>query len=99
MYTVTIDSHTRGLPVYYTENGIERFAGSTPCKIYSDKAKIKYVTIKNGDIYQTLSLKRKDRLSTYWNFVPFYTFLWGYVVDKSTSRSRIYGQKKYYVDL
>lgn len=99
MYTVYITSKTPKLPVYYTENGIEHYVGNTPCEIYSDKAKIKYVTVQNGSIYQTVPLKRKDRLSTYWNFVPYYTFIWGYFVDKGTSRSRIYSQKEYYVDL
>lgn len=99
MYTVTINSATKGLPVYYMENGIERFAGITPCKLYSDKAKIKYVTVKKGDIYQTIDLNRKDRGSIYWNFFPMYTFVWGYFVDKGTSRSRIYGQKEYFVDM
>ena len=99
MRTVTIASRTRGLPVYYTENGVERLAGFTPCEIYSDKAKIKYVTVKNGEIYQTLSLKRKDRGSIYWNFMPMYTFVWGYFVDKGSGRSRIYSQKEYFVDL
>lgn len=99
MRTVTIASRTRGLPVYCTENGVERLAGFTPCEIYSDKAKIKYVTVKNGEIYQTISLKRKDRGSIYWNFMPMYTFVWGYFVDKGTGRSRIYSQKEYFVDL
>ena len=99
MNTVYIDSKTKGLPVYYTEDGIERFVGLTPCKLYSDKAKIKYVTVKNGDIYQTIALKRKDRGSIYWNFFQMHTFIWGYFVDKGTGRSRIYGQKEYFIDL
>lgn len=99
MYTVRIDSRTRGLPVYYTDKGVERFVGYTPCTLYSDKAKIHYVTVKNGDVHQTVTLKREGRLSTYWNFVPYYTFIWGYFVDQGTGRGRVYGQKDYYVDM
>lgn len=99
MYTVTIKSKTKGLPVYVTEDGIERKVGNTPCHIYSDKAKIKYVAVKNGDIYQTVKLKRKDRPSIYWNFFPMYTWIWGYFVDKGTSRGRMYADKEYYVDM
>lgn len=99
MNTVYIDSKTKNLPVYYTHKGVEHFVGNTPCSLYSDKASVKYVTVKNGDIYQTIELEREDRLSTYWNFIPACTFLWGYVVDKGTSRSRIYKNKNYFVDL
>lgn len=99
MCSVIIDSRTKHLPVYYTENGVEHILGFTPCEIYSDKAKIKYVTVRNGDVYQTISLKRKDRNSIYWNFFPMHTFVWGYFVDKGTGRSRIYSQKEYFVDM
>lgn len=99
MYTVYIDSKTKGLPVYVTYDDSEILYGKTPCRIYSEKAKIKYVTVKNGDIYQTITLKRKDRLSTYWNFIPMHTFVWGYFVDKGSSNSRMYSQTSYYVDL
>lgn len=99
MYTVTIDSKTPKLMVYTTENGIDIFQGTTPCDIYSDKAKIKYVTVRNGDIYQTVSLKTKLRTSTYWNFVPYYTWIWGFFVDRATRRSVVYSQKDYYVDM
>lgn len=98
MYTVNIDSKTRGLPVYYTENGTERLLGFTPCNVYSDKAKIKYVTVKNGEEYQTVKLKTKARTSTYWNFVPYYTWIWGYFVDLGTRRGLTYSQKDYYID-
>lgn len=99
MYTVTIRSKTPGLSVYTTENGIDRFQGTTPCRIYSDKAKIKYVTIQNGDIYQTVSLKTKLRTSTYWNFVPYYTWIWGFFVDRANRASVVYSQKDYYIDM
>lgn len=99
LYSVKINSATKGLPIYSTEDGRERLLGYTPCWIYSDKAKIKYITVKNGEIYQTLSLQRKDRASIYWNFFPSYTFIWGYFVDKGTSRSRVYSKKEYYVNL
>ncbi len=98
MYTVRIDSKTRGLPVYYTDKGNERFLGYTPCSVYSDKAKIKYVTVKNGEEYQTVALKTKQRTSIIWNFVPYYTFIWGYFVDLGTRRGLTYSQKEYYVD-
>lgn len=99
MYTVRVDSRTKGLPVYYNDKNGERYAGATPCNIYSDKCKIKYITVKNGEIYQTVKLKIKPRPSSYWNFVPYYTFIWGYIVDQSTGRGREYGQKDYYVDM
>lgn len=99
MYTVTIKSRTKGLPVYYSNDGKERLAGYTPCELYSDKAKIKYITVKNGDVYQTVKLKRRGRKSTYWNFVPYYTFIWGYFVDQHSGRGRTYSDKEYYVDL
>jgi len=98
MYTVRINSKTRGLPVYCIEKGKERLLGVTPCNIYSDKAKIKYVTIKNGEVYQTVKLNTKPRTSTYWNFVPWYTWIWGYFVDLGSRRGLTYGQKEYYVD-
>lgn len=99
MYTVNVKSRTPGLMVYYTEDGIERFAGTTPCRVYSDKAKLKYVTVRNGDIYQTVKLKTKPRTSTYWNFFPMHTFIWGFFVDQGTGRGKTYSQKEYYVDM
>lgn len=99
MYTVRIDSKTKRLPVYCTEKGTERFVGYTPCNIYSDKAKIQYVTVKKGDIYQVVKLKTKLRTSIYWNFVPYYTWIWGFFVDRGTRRGLTYSQKDYYVDL
>lgn len=99
MYTVRIDSKTQGLPVYCTENGNERLLGFTPCYVYSDKAKINYITVKNGEEYQTVKLKTKPRASSYWNFVPMHTWIWGYFVDLGTRQGVIYGQKDYYVDL
>ena len=99
MYTVTVSSNSSRLPVYYTEKGQEKFLGYTPCQIYSDKAKIKYVTVKKGDIAQTVKLKTKQRKSIWWNFVPYYTWIWGYFVDLGTRRGIVYGQKEYYVDL
>jgi hypothetical protein len=98
MYTVHINSKTRGLQVCWTENGEERILGYTPCDVLSDKAKIKYITVKNGEEYQTVELKTKARTSTYWNFAPFHTFIWGYFVDICSRRGLIYGQKDYYVD-
>lgn len=98
MYTVHINSKTRGLPVYCTENGTVRLLGHTPCNVYSDKAKIKYITVKNGEEYQTVKLKIKPRTSTYWNFVPYYTWIWGYFVDRGSRRGLTYGQKDYYID-
>lgn len=99
MYTVYIRSKTPGLMVYTTENGIDHFQGTTPCRIYSDKAKIKYVTVRNGEVYQSVPLKTKLRTSTYWNFAPFHTWLWGFFVDRGTRRSVVYGQKDYYIDM
>ncbi|MDE6643973.1 MAG: hypothetical protein K2K27_07720 [Muribaculaceae bacterium] len=99
MYTVTIRSKTPGLNVYSTEKGDDRLLGKTPCQVYSDKAKIKYVTVQNGDIYETVNLKTTLRPSTYWNFVPYYTWIWGFFVDRGTRRSVIYSQKDYYIDM
>lgn len=99
MYTVNIRSKTPGLMVYTTENGIDQFQGTTPCRIYSDKAKIKYVTVRNGEVYQTVHLKTKLRTSTYWNFVPWYTWIWGFFVDLGTRCSVVYGQKDYYIEM
>ena len=100
MYTVCIDSKTRGLPVYCIENGNERLLGFTPCKVYSDKAMIKYVTVRNGEEYQMVKLKTKPRKSAYWNFVPWpgYNWSWGFFLDKGTRRGLTYSQKEYYVD-
>ncbi len=99
MYTVTINSKTRGLPVYYTDKQGEHLAGYTPCNIYSDKAKIQFITVKNGDIYQTVKLSTKPRTSIYWNIVPAYTWIYGYFVDLGTRRGITYKQKEYFVDL
>jgi hypothetical protein len=99
MYTVRIDSKTSGLPVYCTVKGNERLLGLTPCNIYSDKAKIKYVTVKNGDEFQTVKLRTKLRISCYWNFLPYYTWIWGYIVDRFSRTGLTYAQKEYYVDL
>lgn len=101
MYTVTIRSKTPGLMVYTTENGIDYFQGTTPCRIYSDKCKIKYVTVRNGDVYQTVKLGTKPRISSYWNFVPYpmYNWIWGFFLDQGTGRGKTYGQKEYFVDM
>ena len=99
MYTVFIDSRTKGLPVYYTEKGVEKIAGVTPCYIYSDKAKIKFVTIKNEDVYHTMPLKTKLRTSTIWNVLPGPLFIWGFFADGISGRSVVYSQKEYFVDL
>ena len=101
MYTVRIDSRTKGLPVYYADKDRDRYVGSTPCTIYSDRCKIKYVTVRNGDVYQTIKLKSKPRTSSYWNFVPYplYNWIWGFFLDQGTGRGKTYGQKDYYVDM
>ena len=99
MYTVYIDSKTKGLPVYTHQYGAPLKVGTTPCRIYSDRAKVKYVTVENAGTFQTVKLDRKPRKSSYWNFVPYYTWIWGYFVDQGTGRGKTYGRKTYYVDL
>lgn len=101
MYTVKITSKTPGLMVFTTEKGVERYVGTTPCYIYSDRAKIKYVTVKRGDIYQTVPLKTRPRPSSYWNFAPWpmYNWIWGFFLDQATGRGKEYSQKEYYIEM
>lgn len=94
-YRITVTSNTPGLPVEV--DGVVR--GNTPYTFYSNKAKAKVITVKNGDEYQTLETKRRTRGATYWNFAPLYTFIWGFIVDYGTHNNRIYKQHDYHFDL
>lgn len=94
-YRITVTSNTPGLDVFVNNE----YMGTTPLTFYSNKAKAKYITVRNGNEHQTLKTKRKTRGSTYWNIAPLYTFLWGFIVDFSTHNNRIYKQHDYHFDL
>lgn len=97
-YTVEIQSKTPGLMVYTVENGVERKVGVTPCTIYSEFAKVRYVTVEKGDIYQTIKLKTK--CSQKENFRHKFSSPKDYLLGtRVTGKCFVYTQKKYFVDL
>lgn len=94
-YRLSVTSNTKGLPVYVGEE----LKGYTPLTFYSNKAKVKYITVRNGEEYQTIKTKRRSRRSVYSNFIPLYTFIWGFAVDYGSGNHRIYKEHDYHFNL
>lgn len=77
-----------------------KYVGQTPCSYFGTRANVKKIKVtKDGYKDLTLKTKRKNKGSIYWNFVPMYTFIWGYVVDIANGNGKKYIQDSYYFNL
>lgn len=94
--SLSIESSVPDAEVYI--NGA--YVGKTPYQHKGAKANVKKITVKKyGYKDQTIKVKRKNKGSIYWNFVPGWTFIYGYFVDKGTGCGTKYKENYYHFNM
>lgn len=90
---LTIESSVPDAKVYIKG----KYVGQTPYSHFGTRANIKKIKVtKDGYKDLTLKTKRRTKPSIYLNFIPVYTFIWGYFVDRYNGNGRKYEKDEYY---
>lgn len=92
---LTITSSVPNADVYI--NG--KYVGTTPYSHFSDRYDVKKITVKKYGYKSQTQKPRKISNWTYCNWIPLYTFLWGFIVDLNTNHCYHYKSDTFHFEL